>query len=377
MRITIVQGPFLPVPPLRGGAVEKIMSGLGPAWAARGHTVVHVSRRFPGLPDQEDCEGVRHLRIASLDAPSSSLRFRLAELLYCLRARAALPPADILLTNSPLLPMLPLPDRLGRVCPRVGRYPKGQHRFYRRIGRLIGASRPISRALAEQVPRLADRVVTLSGPIGRGLTPPPPAQAAGTRNRTVLYVGRLHPEKGLGLLIDAFGRADLPDWRLRLVGPWEVAAGGGGAGYLAELQARGAGLGERLAIPGPSFDEAALRSEYRQAELFCYPSLAERGEALPLAPLEAMAMGAVPLVSGLDCFGDYVEPGRTGFVFDHRAADPVAALSHMLERAAAADADAMRPAILDTARRFTVDAVAARYLEVFEALLAEPGGARA
>lgn len=50
MRITVVQGPFLPVPPLRGGAIEKVMSGLGETWARQGHAVTHISRRHPGGP---------------------------------------------------------------------------------------------------------------------------------------------------------------------------------------------------------------------------------------------------------------------------------------------------------------------------------------
>jgi hypothetical protein len=37
MRITIVQGAFLPVPPVLGGAVEKIWFALGKEFASRGH----------------------------------------------------------------------------------------------------------------------------------------------------------------------------------------------------------------------------------------------------------------------------------------------------------------------------------------------------
>ena len=46
--------------------------------------------------------------------------------------------------------------------------------------------------------------------------------------------------------------------------------------------------------------------------------MAEKGEAMPVAPLEAMANGCVPLVSKLDCFRDYISDGTNGFVFDHR-----------------------------------------------------------
>ena len=58
MRIAILQGPFLPVPPLRGGAIEKAWFRLGKAFAKEGHEVVHVSRLCDDLPQEETIEGV-------------------------------------------------------------------------------------------------------------------------------------------------------------------------------------------------------------------------------------------------------------------------------------------------------------------------------
>ena len=40
MKITIVLGAFFPVPPIKGGAVEKIWFALGQEFARRGHDVV-------------------------------------------------------------------------------------------------------------------------------------------------------------------------------------------------------------------------------------------------------------------------------------------------------------------------------------------------
>ena len=44
MKITIVLGAFFPVPPLLGGAVEKVWFALGPEFVRRGHEVVQISR---------------------------------------------------------------------------------------------------------------------------------------------------------------------------------------------------------------------------------------------------------------------------------------------------------------------------------------------
>ena len=61
MRITILQGAFLPVPAIRGGAIEKAWQVLGEAFVKAGHDVTHISRLCDGLPEQESIEGVRHL----------------------------------------------------------------------------------------------------------------------------------------------------------------------------------------------------------------------------------------------------------------------------------------------------------------------------
>jgi glycosyltransferase involved in cell wall biosynthesis len=64
--------------------------------------------------------------------------------------------------------------------------------------------------------------------------------------------------------------------------------------------------------------------------VFCYPSRAERGEGLSIAPLEAMAAGAVPVLSRLACYRDLLVDGRNGLTFDHTAAQPAHALAACL-----------------------------------------------
>jgi glycosyltransferase involved in cell wall biosynthesis len=74
-----------------------------------------------------------------------------------------------------------------------------------------------------------------------------------------------------------------------------------------------------------------LAAVYHKADLFCYPSLAERGETFGVAPLEAMATGLVPVVSDLACFRDFLAAGVNGVVFDHRAPDAARRLAGALD----------------------------------------------
>ena len=106
LKITIVQGAFLPIPPLLGGAVEKVWFALGREFAAAGHEVTHISRRYGDLSHQETLDGVRHIRIAGYDTPRSLVVLKLMDLLYSRRVLRHLPPADMLVTNTFWLPVL-------------------------------------------------------------------------------------------------------------------------------------------------------------------------------------------------------------------------------------------------------------------------------
>lgn len=380
MRITIVQGAFLPVPPRLGGAVEKVWHALGREFARRGHTVVHITRLWGDLPAREiDAEtGVEYRRLPGFDTPRSLLWLKALDLVYSVRALRLLPPADILVTHTFWLPLLCRDASRGRLYVHVARYPKGQLRFYTRAARLQTVSSAVAEAMRAQAPTLADRVNVIPYPL-----PDLPVENSllpeNARENVVLYAGRIHPEKGIGLLLEAFGqflaRNPAGEWRLSLVGPWEARHGGGGEEYRRGLDRQASALGigvARIQWHGPVFDAAKLAEHYRRAALFVYPSLAERGETFGVAPLEAMAHGCPVLVSALACFRDFVADGETGFVFDHRDANAAEALAAALvrllrdapeERARVASAGAQK------AREFSVARVADAFLADFASLL--------
>jgi glycosyltransferase involved in cell wall biosynthesis len=321
MKITIVLGAFFPVPPTMGGGVEKVWFSLAPEFVKRGHDVVIVSRKMPELPREETIDGVKHLRVNGFDTPWSLVWLKFLDLIYSLRTMPILPKADIIVTNTFWLPILLRDSKRGKVYVHVGRYPKGQMRFYGRAARLQAPSHPIARAVAAEAPRLADKVTVVPYPVTRSTITAAPAPIA-SRDRLILYVGRVHPEKGVHVLVDAFvsgARTAFADWRLMIVGPTETKLGGGGEAYLASFQRAAENAEGKINFAGPIFDPAKLTAVYQSARLFVYPSLSERGESFGLAPLEAMAHGCCVLVSNLDCFRDFVRDGETGFIFDHRA----------------------------------------------------------
>src|SRR5690606_4540534 len=91
VRITIVLGFFLPVPPLAGGASEKSWHGLAREFAAQGHDVTVISREWPGLPFTENEGRVRHLRLRGYAHTANLARNLWRDFLWSLRVSRALP----------------------------------------------------------------------------------------------------------------------------------------------------------------------------------------------------------------------------------------------------------------------------------------------
>lgn len=377
MKITIVQGAFLPVPPVLGGAVEKVWFALGREFAARGHEVTHISRRYGDLPARERVDGVEHIRIAGFDTPRSLVQLKALDFIYSCRVVHHLPPADILVTNTFWLPLLVRDCVRGKLYVHVARFPKGQMRFYSRAARLQTVSRPVAAAIEQEAPQFAARVRVVPYPlidVDSGTEEP----AAG-REKQVLFVGRIHPEKGLHLLIQAFASIPLErlaNWRLVLVGPAEVRLGGGGDKYLSQLHALAAPIADRVDWVGPVFDTSQLAALYRQAAVFSYPSLADRGETFGLAPLEAMAHGCAPVVSDLACFRDFIQDRLDGLVFNHLSPQPEKHLANRLQELMRDDGYRLRmgEAARRKAEQYSLDRIAPVYLEDFASLLRQATG---
>ena len=375
MKISIVMGFFLPVPPTAGGATEKTWHRLAVEFAAAGHEVTVFSRRWPGFPDRETLSGVHHIRLRGCAHTPRLWQNLLHDFFWSWRIFRALPPADIVIVNCVALPawLGALRPSAGRVVLLPGRMPKGQFRCYRRIARVLAPSTTVREKIAEENPRLTPVVRITGYPIAWHELEQSPA--APRTPLTIGYIGRLHREKGLDLLLAAArllaAEKNLPAWRVTLCGPADVTQGGSGPDY-ADSLARQAGeflAPDRFSLLPPVFDDHALEQIYHGTDIFCYPSLAAQGETFGVATAAALAAGAVPVVSRLDCFTDFVADGETGLVFDHTAPDAPARL-----------AAALKKLLMDPVLRTRLATAARRKTEPYDfshyakALLADFGG---
>ena len=119
LRITCVLGPYFPVPPVRGGAVERIWQNLCEEFAAQGHAVTVISRRYGRLPHREIANEVHHVRLPSIDAPKNKAMYQLFDVLYSMLVCCVLPKSDVTITNSASLPLMIPPEAGGtNLCQR-------------------------------------------------------------------------------------------------------------------------------------------------------------------------------------------------------------------------------------------------------------------
>lgn len=373
MNISIVTGPWLPVPPLQGGAIPRLWQGLAEQFAAKGHQVTMLCRSYPGQPQQEMINGVSYIRHSGFPQSRSIGLDLLKDLAYALVMVPILPRADILVINDFWLPVFAAalrPDA-GRIVINAARFPKGQYYLYTGVTRIAATSHAIQEAIANQYPALTSRIQVIPNPIDTRVFSPPLSPRPMRENKTILYVGRIHPEKGIHLLLDAFAilSEQLPQVKLRILGPVKESQGGGGEDYLRTLHAKAQGL--LVEFLPPIFDLNKLAKTYRDADLFCYPSLAEKGESFGVAPLEAMATGLVPIVSDLACFRDFIKEGQTGYFFNHRSPEAAKNLALTLASAILNEETTSQIAVkaAQQATEFSYEQVALLYLQDFEAFV--------
>jgi glycosyltransferase involved in cell wall biosynthesis len=144
--------------------------------------------------------------------------------------------------------------------------------------------------------------------------------------KTVLFLGRIHPVKGLDLLLDAWATVmdRFPDWRLLVVGT--DSAYGVQGGYLRKLKVLTQNLKlKRIEFFEPAYGNAKL-SVYREANLFVLPTCSEN---FGITVAEALAAGTPAIVTkGAPWQG--LEMNRSGWWIDFGVGALVGALAEAM-----------------------------------------------
>lgn len=186
--------------------------------------------------------------------------------------------------------------------------------------------------------------------------------------RIVLYLSRLHPLKGVGLLIESWGRLGAirgDDWLL-------VIAGGGIKRFERRLRefVEEIRLGESVMLTGPLYGKRKLEA-LSAADAFVLPS---HSEGFPVAVLEAMACG-LPVVVTERC--NIADVGEHGAGWVVRA--NVESLEQVMGRCLSLSEEERKrigkKGLELVRRKYTWDLLAERMNEVYEWMLGKRGRA--
>ncbi len=142
-----------------------------------------------------------------------------------------------------------------------------------------------------------------------------------TGKRIVLFLGRLHPKKGLDLLMTAWAALEhiWPEAHLVIAGP-------DCDGTQAQLEAQMAALGLYNVLFTGMLSGAAKWNAIAASECFVLPS---HSEGLSMGLLEAMGMG-LPVIATRPCNMPEIATHKTGWQIEPDADELATALQHFL-----------------------------------------------
>ncbi|WP_448811684.1 glycosyltransferase [Agromyces bauzanensis] len=211
---------------------------------------------------------------------------------------------------------------------------------------------------ARVIPLGIDEQRFTPSPAGRGGAPAP-SRDLGPAPVTVGFLGRLVPEKGVLVLLDAAARD--PRIRLRIAGSGPLTPELGG-------RAAAAGIAERVEVVGP-IDPDDVVDFYRTLDVLAVPSLPTPSwtEQFGRVAVEAMACGVPVVSSDAGALTDVV--GGAGLVVPTGDA---ATLADALVEAGSEPRHAdLRARGLERAATCTWDAVGLQYLDLYRSVLHE------
>ena len=339
-----------PVGPDAVGGAEQVLSALDRALVAAGHLSLVVApegsrvagRLIPTTPVPTEIDDQARRRI------EQTQRRAIEQGLACW-------PVDVIHAHgvdfAEHLPPNPVPALVTLHLP-AGFYPPG----------VLSASRPNTwfNCVSVAQHRTFAALPNLLEPIRNGV-PFERLQAAHARRDFVVALGRVCPEKGFHLALDAAAIAGTPLLLAGEVFPYQAHQR-----YFAE-QVRPR-LGRRARFIGP-VGFARKRRLLSAARCLLAPSRV--AETSSLVAMEAMACGCPVVAFPAGALADIVEPGVTGYL--------VRDTREMAEAIVACDAIDRDTCRQTARRRFSLDAMIARYFAVYDRLASSPGkrGSRA
>ena len=354
LRIGIVSPYSLTVP----GGVQQQVLGLARSLRAKGHEV-RVLGPCDGPPPDAFVTPLGNSLPTAVNGSIAPLAPDASAALRTIRALND-EAFDVVHVHEPLVPGPSLTALLVKMAPVVATFHSaGESAAYRTFSRQLKwvASRiDIRVAVSKDAVELAQRYIggdyeVLFNGIELGDYSSP---STTPRENAIFFIGRHEERKGLSNLLEALAQLP-PDVRL-----WIASDGP----QTAELKTRFSS-DSRIEWLGRISDSEKI-SRMSRASVFCAPSL--HGESFGVVLLEAMAAGTPVVASNLDGYRNVATDDETALLVE---TGNVAGLASALARVLVDPRLAARLTAngREHAQRFSMDALADRYIEMYERAL--------
>ncbi len=320
MRILVLIHEYPPI----GGGGGRVARDLCQGYARRGHEVTVLTARLGDQPVQEVENGVRLMRLTSgrkepfKAGLSAMFGYILAAIWHGLKLIKQWRPDVIhvhfavpagaaayklsLFTGVPYVLTAHLGDVPGGVPDKTG----GWFRWVKPFTPLIWKRASTVVAVSEFTRSLALAAYTVPVKVifnGVDLVEYDPGTIQVNTPPRIIFAGRFVPQKNPLGLVRMLGEVkDLP-WQCIMIGDGTLRP-------QVEAEIAALGLQERFILPGWVAPEVVL-DWYRKGDLFLMPSLSE---GLPVAGVQAMAMGLALVMSDIGGCVDLVENGVNGWL---------------------------------------------------------------
>jgi spore coat protein SA len=266
----------------------------------------------------------------------------------------------------------------------------------RHVDLIVGVSDFITNLVRKRFPEFADRCRTLYNGVDVETFRERPEPAVDAPPRKIVYVGRISPEKGVHVLLDAFAQiaGDYPDVSLDLVGPDEINPPElvvpltddvlvrqllpwySSSAYRAVLEKLiTPQIRDRVRFVGNVRHGALLAEAYSKGDVCAIPSVWEEPFGIPV--VEAMACGVPVVATRGGAFPELVEDGKSGLLVERASATDLARGLRRLLADGKLRRDMGRAARQRAVNVFSWDQAAKTALSYYRSVHGELGRARA